>query len=120
MSFNENTRVKIPAILHLGKLGYEYLSLSAIKPDENTNIFNDLQQIYDKVTELNRKNNLLKAKYKNDVKYVRVHKRIIENGKVSKREMAISESLMVIKQQADDRVLNNSRLLNNVKGILRI
>jgi type I restriction enzyme R subunit len=28
MSFNENTRVKIPAILHLCRLGYEYISLS--------------------------------------------------------------------------------------------
>ncbi len=42
MSFNENTRVKIPAILHLGKLGYDYLSLSIIKPDETTNIFTEL------------------------------------------------------------------------------
>jgi type I restriction enzyme R subunit len=72
-----------------------------------------LQQIHDKVTELNRKNNLLKAKYKNDAKYARIHKRIAENGKVSKRELAISDSLMAIKQQADDKVLNNSRLLNN-------
>ena len=28
MSFNENTRVKIPAILHLCGLGYNYLSIS--------------------------------------------------------------------------------------------
>ena len=27
MAFNENTRVKIPAILHLTQLGYEYVSL---------------------------------------------------------------------------------------------
>jgi len=27
MSFNENTRVKIPAILHLCRLGYDYLLL---------------------------------------------------------------------------------------------
>jgi type I restriction enzyme R subunit len=42
MSFNENTRVKIPAILHLDKLGYDYLSLNTLKPDENTNIFTEL------------------------------------------------------------------------------
>ncbi|MEZ4692297.1 MAG: type I restriction endonuclease [Ignavibacteria bacterium] len=28
MSFNENTRVKLPAILHLYRLGYDYISLS--------------------------------------------------------------------------------------------
>jgi type I restriction enzyme, R subunit len=27
MIFNENSRVKIPALIHLTRLGYEYLSL---------------------------------------------------------------------------------------------
>jgi type I restriction enzyme R subunit len=42
MSFNENTRVKIPAILHLCRLGYTYLSLSKATRDESTNIFTDI------------------------------------------------------------------------------
>src|ERR1035438_312285 len=42
MAFNENTRVKIPAILHLCRLGYEYLSLSSAKWDLNTNIFTSI------------------------------------------------------------------------------
>jgi len=42
MAFNENTRVKIPAILHLCRLGYDYLSLTNAKRDESTNIFIDL------------------------------------------------------------------------------
>ena len=42
MAFNENTRVKIPAILHLCRLGYEYLSLSKAKWDIDTNIFTDI------------------------------------------------------------------------------
>ena len=42
MSFNENTRVKIPALLHLSKLGYKYLSLSQAKWDLGTNIFRDI------------------------------------------------------------------------------
>ena len=42
MAFNENTRVKIPAILHLCRLGYKYISLSNAKIDESTNIFTDI------------------------------------------------------------------------------
>ena len=42
MAFNENTRVKIPAILHLCRLGYDYISLSKAEWDENTNIFTDI------------------------------------------------------------------------------
>jgi len=40
--FNEDSRVKIPAILHLCRLGYEYLPLSQAQWDERTNIFPDL------------------------------------------------------------------------------
>src|SRR5690606_19127147 len=42
-----------------------------------------LQSIYDRVTELNRKNNLLKAKYEQDEKYARLHKRLVENKSIS-------------------------------------
>lgn len=38
MTFNENSRVKIPAILHLNRLGYEYLSLRDATFDEKNNI----------------------------------------------------------------------------------
>ncbi len=43
MAFNEDSRVKIPAILHLQRLGYEYLSLKDKNTiDESTNIFIDV------------------------------------------------------------------------------
>lgn len=72
-----------------------------------------LQKIYDKVTELNRKNNLLKAKYENDAKYARMHKRILEKGNISKRESEICETLLDIKKQVDEKVLINTQMLNN-------
>ena len=40
--FNEDSRVKIPSILHLTRLGYEYLSLKDTSWDDNTNIFKDI------------------------------------------------------------------------------
>ena len=44
MKFNEDSRVKIPSILHLMRLGYGYLSLKDPKVtwDESTNIFTDI------------------------------------------------------------------------------
>lgn len=42
MAFNEDTRVKIPTILHLVRLGYQYLSLKTQQWDINTNIFPEL------------------------------------------------------------------------------
>ena len=42
MAFNEDTRVKIPTIMHLVRLGYQYLSLKTQQWDINTNIFPEL------------------------------------------------------------------------------
>lgn len=42
MKFNEDSRVKIPSILHLTRLGYDYLCLKDQKRDESTNIFTDI------------------------------------------------------------------------------
>jgi hypothetical protein len=41
-TFSEDTRVKIPALLHLTRLGYTYLSLKNATWDEATNIFPEL------------------------------------------------------------------------------
>lgn len=66
MVFNEDSRVKIPTILHLIQLGYTYLSLKDGEWDERTNIFTsifkeqlqkinpqlsdkDIQKVYDDV-----------------------------------------------------------------------
>lgn len=42
MKFNEDSRVKIPAILHLMRLGYNYLSLKTNSWDHATNIFKSI------------------------------------------------------------------------------
>jgi type I restriction enzyme, R subunit len=69
-----------------------------------------LQSIYDKVKELNRKNDLLKAKYDHDEKYVRVHKRLIEKGGMSLSELQLHEALQTIKHATDEQLVRNSRL----------
>jgi type I restriction enzyme R subunit len=42
MAFNEDSRVKIPTILHLIRLGYEYVRLKDHKWDTSSNIFTDI------------------------------------------------------------------------------
>ena len=42
MIFSEDSRVKIPCILHLVRLGYQYLSLKNAVWDEETNIFPEI------------------------------------------------------------------------------
>ena len=72
-----------------------------------------LTKIYAKIKELNRQNNLLKDKYNNDPKYARIHKRLVEQKAVSKKESEIFKALKSVKQHADLQVLQNTRLLEN-------
>lgn len=92
---------------------FDKKNLDEITQEDMRNNIGSLQQIYDQVTELNRKNNLLKAKYENDAKYARIHKRILEKGSISKRESDICETLLDIKKQVDEKVLINTQMLNN-------
>jgi len=88
-------------------------NLDEISQQEMKQNIVSLQMIFDKVTELNRKNNLLKAKYENDVKYARIHKRILERGTISKRETEICDTLLEVKKKTDEKVLLNNKILNN-------
>ncbi len=111
-NFDQNDPQFVSLYEELKRL-FDKKNLDEITQDEMKENIGSLQQIYDKVTELNRKNNLLKAKYENDAKYVRMHKRIMEQGTISKRESEICEALMDVKDQADERVLINTKLLDN-------
>ncbi|MDR0917821.1 MAG: DEAD/DEAH box helicase family protein, partial [Oscillospiraceae bacterium] len=75
-----------------------------------------LHGIYDRITEQNRRDNLLRAKYENDVKYARVHKRLLEGNSQRNpkwREVQINTALLAIKQVADSILLTNHAVLNN-------
>lgn len=92
---------------------FDKKNLDEITQEDMKNNIGSLQKIYNSVSELNRRNNLLKAKYAQDAKYARTHKRILEKGNISKRESEICETLLDIKQQADDKVLLNIKTLGN-------
>ncbi len=111
-NFDKNDPAFISLYDELKRL-FNKKNLDEISQEEMKNNIGSLQQIFDKVTELNRKNNLLKAKYESDAKYARVHKRILEKGTITKRESEICDTLNNIKIQADDKVLLNSNILNN-------
>ncbi len=88
-------------------------NLDEISQEEMKENIGSLQQIYDAVTELNRKNNLLRAKYDHDRKYARMHKRIWERQTISKRESELYEALLGVKLDVDAKVLLNQNMLNN-------
>lgn len=87
--------------------------LNEVTQEEMTTNIGALNAIHDKVKELNRQNNQLRAKYHGDAKYTRIHKRLLESGTLSETERSLFDALSGVKQQADDQVLQNTQLLAN-------
>lgn len=87
--------------------------LSEVSQEEMTANIGALNAIHDKVKELNRQNSQLRAKYRGDAKFTRIHKRLKEQGSLSQIERRLFEALTGVKVQADEQVLQNNQLLNN-------
>lgn len=88
-------------------------NLNEVNQQELVKNIDILDKIYAAITDLNRKDNQLKHKYQGDEKFARIHKRIMENPNLKLREITIHEPLMNTKQQLDEKVLQNQRLLDN-------
>jgi type I restriction enzyme, R subunit len=87
--------------------------LSEVTQEEMTANIGALNGIHNVAKELNRQNNQIRAKYRGDAKYTRIHKRLWERGTLTKTERRLFEALNGVKQQADEQVLQNTQLLNN-------
>ncbi|RBA24561.1 type I restriction endonuclease subunit R [Herminiimonas fonticola] len=94
--------------------------LNEVSQEEMTANIGTLNAIHDKIKELNRQNNQLRAKYRGDAKYTRIHKRLLEHGTLTQTERRLFEALTGVKQRADEHVLQNTRLLDNEKYFERM
>lgn len=91
--------------------------LSEVNQEEMVENITTLNKIHDRVKELNRENNQLRQKYMGDNKFMRVHKRLLEQQKqqndTSVSERKIFEALSLVKKDADETVLDNSQVVEN-------
>ena len=88
-------------------------NLAEIEADEMKENIEELDVIYNKAKELERKNQLLRAKYENDEKYTRLHKRLMEKDPLTESESKLFEALQDLKKEIDAHVLQNSQMLDN-------
>jgi type I restriction enzyme R subunit len=72
-----------------------------------------LKKIYEAAKELNRKNNLILAKYQNDPKLARVHKRLVHDNELNAKEIQIHRALTSVKSQVDELLEGQKNLLDN-------
>ena len=79
-----------------------------------------LEKIYKQSQELNRKNQLLKAKYDNDEKYARLHKRLFEKDPLTDDEAMLFKALQKLKEETDKKILQNSKILENESFVKKL
>lgn len=95
-------------------------NLSEVTKAEMESNIKELQKIYDRARELERKNQLLRAKYQNDEKYARLHKRLMEKDPLTDSELKLFEALNSLKNEVDNQIIKNSKLLDNESFVERM
>ncbi len=99
-------------------------NLSEVTKEEMEKNIKALEKIYNEAREIERKNQLLRAKYDNDAKYARLHKRLMEKDPLTDSETKLFEALSGLKKEIDQQILQNSKMLDNEsfveKMILRL
>lgn len=89
-------------------------NIEELTSTEMDDAIKDLKKIYEQANTLNNKDAMLAAKYENDTKFARIHKRIKEhNMNVLNSDLLLHETLLYIKHETDKTVVNNQAILNN-------
>jgi type I restriction enzyme R subunit len=89
------------------------------KEDMESNI-DALNTILERSRDLERRNQLLKAKYENDEKYARLHKRLMEKDPLTPSESKLLDALIGLKHEVDEQLMQNNNLLENETYVERM
>lgn len=95
-------------------------NLNEVTKEEMESNIAALEKIYVQAKELERKNQLLRAKYDNDEKYARLHKRLMEKDPLTDSESKLFEALQGLKAAVDLQIIQNSKMLENESFIERM
>ena len=88
-------------------------NLSEVSKEQMEANIKELNDIYSRAKELERRNQLLRAKYDNDEKYARLHKRLMEKDPLTDSESKLFEALSGLKDAVDAQIEQNSKMLEN-------
>lgn len=88
-------------------------NLSEVSQDDLAENMPLLKRIHEKAKELNRENGNLKSKYSQDEKFARVHKRLMEKGGMTQKQIQLQAALLKVKSQADESIQNSKDLMGN-------
>ena len=92
-------------------------NLSEVTKEQMEANIKALNDIYSRAKELERRNQLLRAKYDNDEKYARLHKRLMEKNPLTDNESKLFEALSGLKLEVDRQIEQNAKMLENEKFV---
>jgi len=95
-------------------------NLSEVTKEDMERNIKELEKIAAAARELERKNQLLRAKYNNDEKYARLHKRLMEKDPLTDSERKLFDALSGLKMELDTQILQNSKMLENESFVERM
>jgi len=126
--FQQNIDNEEEAYILLSEDFRKYFAKRGFTPDDVAEAREDIDymdSVMEKIKKINRANAVLKSKYKNDEKYVRIHKRIVEENEkrqnatpkgrvlISPSEVEIAIGLNAIKRCIDEQIFLDFNKLNN-------
>jgi len=89
-------------------------NIEELTSEEMNEAIKNLKNIYEQANTLNNKDTQLAAKYENDTKFAKIHKRINENNlNIFNSEFTLQEVLLNIKHKTDVTITNNQSMLSN-------
>jgi len=88
-------------------------NLSEVSKEQMESNIIALNEVYNAAKELERKNQLLRAKYDNDEKYARLHKRLMEQDPLTDSESKLFDALKGLKTAVDEKIEQNAKMLDN-------
>lgn len=88
-------------------------NLTEVSKEQMESNIKALNDIYSQAKELERRNQLLRAKYDNDEKYARLHKRLTEKDPLTDSESKLFEALSGLKAAMDSEIQQNAKMLDN-------
>ncbi len=95
-------------------------NLNEVTKEEMERNIKELETIFNASKELERTNQLLKAKYDNDAKYARLHKRLMEKDPLTDSQSKLLEALQSLKKEVDSQIVQNSKIMENESYVERM
>ena len=88
-------------------------NIEELTSDEMQNSILELEKLREKIKQRNSKDEMLILKYENDIKFMRIHKRIKEASIDNISDIVLNQMLLEIKHKVDEILVKNYKLMDN-------